>query len=139
MHVEKNVCDSLLGLLLNIPDKTKDGVNARLDMVDMGIRLDLTPQKSEKGRTFLPPASYTLSKVKRIELCKCLHGIKVPSGYSANIKKLVSMKDLKLLGLKSHDCHVLITQMLPIAIRGILPTKVRKTIIMLCQFFWAIT
>ena len=32
MHVEKNVCDSLIGLLLNIPDKTKDGVKARLDM-----------------------------------------------------------------------------------------------------------
>ena len=49
------------------------------------------------------------------------------------------MKDLKLLGMKSHDCHVLITQMLPIAIQGILPTKVRETIIMLCQFFQEIT
>ena len=38
MHVEKNVCDSLIGLLLNIRDKTKDGVNARLDLVDMDIR-----------------------------------------------------------------------------------------------------
>ncbi len=32
MHVEKNVCDSLLGLLLNMPSKTKDGLNARLDL-----------------------------------------------------------------------------------------------------------
>ena len=28
MHVEKNVCDSILGTLLNIKDKTKDSVNA---------------------------------------------------------------------------------------------------------------
>ena len=33
MHVEKNVCDSLIGLLLNISGKTKDGVNARRDLV----------------------------------------------------------------------------------------------------------
>ncbi|XP_071739472.1 uncharacterized protein [Rutidosis leptorrhynchoides] len=38
---------------------------------------------------------------------KTKDGIKVPSGYSANIRKLVSMKDLKLLGMKSHDYHVI--------------------------------
>ncbi|GKE59769.1 putative transposon protein [Tanacetum coccineum] len=61
--------------------------------------------------------------------------IKVPSGYSANIKNLVSMKDLKLLGMKSHDCHVLLTQMIPIAIRGLMPPQVRQTITKLCLFF----
>jgi len=45
------------------------------------------------------------------------------------------MKDLKLIGMKSHDCHVMMTQMLPIAIRGILPEKVRDPIIALCSFF----
>ena len=29
------------------------------------------------------------------------------------------MKDLKFVGLKSHDCHVLMQQLLPVAIRGI--------------------
>ena len=45
------------------------------------------------------------------------------------------MKDLKLVGLKSHDCHVLIQHLLPIAIRDILPKKVRHTITQLCFFF----
>ncbi|XP_073153348.1 uncharacterized protein [Henckelia pumila] len=31
MHIEKNVCESLIGTLLNVPGKTKDGVAARLD------------------------------------------------------------------------------------------------------------
>jgi len=53
-----------------------------------------------------------------------LHGVKVPSGYSTNIKRLVSMKDLKLIGMKSHDYHVMMTQILPIAIRNILPLNV---------------
>jgi hypothetical protein len=39
-------------------------------------------------------------------LLECLKSIKVPSGYSSNISKKVSMNDLKLIGMKSHDCHV---------------------------------
>jgi hypothetical protein len=30
MHITKNVCESLLGTLLNMPDRTKDGPKARL-------------------------------------------------------------------------------------------------------------
>ena len=37
MHVEKNVCDSLIDTLLNIKDKTKDGLKCRQDLVEMGI------------------------------------------------------------------------------------------------------
>ena len=54
------------------------------------------------------------------------------------MKKLVSENDHKLIGLKSHDCHVLMQQLLPVAIRGILPKNVRVTITRLCLFFNAI-
>ena len=40
--------------------------------------------------------------------------------------------------LKSHDCHVLMKQLLPVAVRGILPEKVRFVICRLCFFFNAI-
>ena len=33
MHVEKNICESLLGTLLQIKGKTKDGANPRMDML----------------------------------------------------------------------------------------------------------
>ena len=47
------------------------------------------------------------------------------------------MKDLKLNIhlMKAHDCHVIMTQLLPVAIRGILLEKVRDPIIKLCSFF----
>ena len=44
MHVEKNVYDSLISTLLNIKGKTKDGLNCRQDLVDIGIRQQLHPQ-----------------------------------------------------------------------------------------------
>lgn len=43
MHIEKNVCDSIIGTLLNIKGKTKDGIESRRDLVTMGIRQDLQP------------------------------------------------------------------------------------------------
>ncbi|XP_078150750.1 uncharacterized protein LOC144546092 [Carex rostrata] len=142
MHVVKNVCDSLVGTLLNIPGKTKDGINARKDMQFLNIRSDLQPTQKERENgktcTYLKPAMHTLSKAEKKSLLECLHGVKVPSGYSSNFKNLVSLEDLKLTGMKSHDCHVLMTQLLPVAIRGILPKCVRQTITKLCFFFNAI-
>ncbi|XP_074336175.1 uncharacterized protein LOC141673340 [Apium graveolens] len=137
MHIEKKVCESIIGTLLNIPGKMKDGMKARLDLQKLGVRAELAPQQSGK-RAYLPPACYTLSRKEKISFCECLSSVKVPSGYSSNPKNLVSMKDLKLLGLKSHDCHVLMQHFLPVTIRGILPRHVRVVITKLCFFFNAI-
>ncbi|KAL9666224.1 hypothetical protein QQ045_000548 [Rhodiola kirilowii] len=63
------------------------------------------------------------------------YGVKVPYGFSSNIASLVSMKDLRLNGLKSHNYHTLIQQLLPIALRGILPPKVRAAEQRLCVIF----
>jgi hypothetical protein len=41
MHIEKNICENIIGTLLEILGKTKDTDNARLDLRDMGIRHDL--------------------------------------------------------------------------------------------------
>ena len=137
MHIEKNVCESVIGTLLNVPGKTKDSIKSRLDLLNMGIRKELAPVKKGK-RTFLPPIAHTLSRKEKIAFCEFLHGVKVPQGYSSNISSVVSMKDLKLKGLKSHDCHVLMEHLLPVAIRSILPKKVRGAITKLCFFFKAI-
>ncbi|XP_074300581.1 uncharacterized protein LOC141631860 [Silene latifolia] len=54
MHVEKNVFDSVIGTLLNMPNKTKDGVKARNDMAAR-VRIELKP--IEKGkRIYIPPS-----------------------------------------------------------------------------------
>ncbi|XP_027364518.1 uncharacterized protein LOC113871621 [Abrus precatorius] len=137
MHVEKNVCESVIGTLLNIVGKKKDGINARLDLVKLGIRSDLAPVKKGK-QTFLPPTACTLSRNEKCALCETLYSVKVPEGYSSNIKSLVSLKDLKLKGLKSHDCQILLENLIPVAIRSILPKKVRMAITKLCFFFKAI-
>ena len=106
MHIEKNLCESIISTLLNIPGKTKDGLNGHLDLVDMGLRSELAP-KFESKRTYLPPACYSLSKMEKKVFCQTLSQLKVPYGYCSNLRNLVSMEDLKLYGLKSHDYHTL--------------------------------
>ena len=45
MHIEKNICDSVLGTLLDILGKSKDHINSCYDLYEMGIRKDLQPLK----------------------------------------------------------------------------------------------
>jgi hypothetical protein len=139
IHVEKNVCKALVGTLLDIPGKTKDTLNAWMDLEEMKLRKDLHHETLENGSKKLPTACYTLSKQEKMSLCNCLHGIKVLTGYSDNVSRMVNMKTLKVHFKKSHDRHILIGQFLPIAIRGILLVKVRDTIMKFCSFFNAIS
>ena len=37
--------------------------------------------------------------------------------------------------MKSHDCYVMMTQIFPVAIRGIMDKHVRETLFGLCNFF----
>ena len=94
----------------------------------------LHPEKRDNGRHYLSPASYTLSKEEKKSMFECLSSVKVPSGYSSNIKGILNLQEKKLTNLKSHDCHVLMTELLPIVLRGILPENVRLTIVKLYAF-----
>src|SRR3954466_11649485 len=46
MHITKNVCESLVATIINMPDRTKDGPKARHDLICLGIRKEL-----DGGRT----------------------------------------------------------------------------------------
>jgi hypothetical protein len=138
MHVKKNVCESLLETLLNTDEKTRDHGHARADVKKMRIRPELWLDDSVKG-TELPTSCITLSKYEKKEFYGFLKNVKVPSGYSTNILRLISFPDLKVApSVKSHDYHVLLTQMIAVGIQNILSVNVREAIMNFCFFFNAI-
>jgi hypothetical protein len=53
MHNEKNICENLIGILLKIVAKTKDTINARVDLKEMGVRLNLHMVATEDGESLL--------------------------------------------------------------------------------------
>jgi hypothetical protein len=61
--------------------------------------------------------------------------VQVPTSFSSNISKLVSVKDLSIFGYNSHDCHVMMMVSLTIAIRAIKLMHIKVLITCLCYFF----
>ena len=77
MHVTKNLCVNLLNFL-GVYGKTKDTSDAR--------------QNPEK---YQGTASYALTKEEKEIFFQVLSSIKVPSGYSSNIKEIINMAEKK--------------------------------------------
>jgi hypothetical protein len=102
----------------------------------MGISQELWLNDFVKG-TKLPTSCITLSENE--EFCGFLKNVKVPSGYSMNASRLISLPELKIApSVKSHDYHILLTQMIVVRIQNILPVNVREAIMNFCFFFNAI-
>ncbi|XP_015649240.1 uncharacterized protein [Oryza sativa Japonica Group] len=79
MHQEKNVFDNIVGTLLDMLKKTKDGLQSRMDLLEMGIREELHPQEGEKnGKIYLPPACFTLTPEEKKSFCNSLRDLRVP-------------------------------------------------------------
>jgi hypothetical protein len=128
-------------MLMAMKGKGKDSLKTRLDLEAMNVRSELHPiiQPVEKNK--LTVASWTLDNNEKRKIYSFFHEIKVPTGYSSNIIRLANMKELKfnMSCMKAHDCHIIMTQLLPVALRGILLVKVRDPIIKLYSFFNAIS
>ncbi|XP_062100084.1 uncharacterized protein LOC133805932 [Humulus lupulus] len=134
MHVEKNVCDSLLCTILD-NDKSKDTTNARYYLKKMGVKESLWIYEDENGKLMKPHASYVLTLVQRQQFCQFIKEVKFPDGFCSNLKKKVIENETNIIGLKSHDCHVLMQRLLSMCVRKFLPKDISTTISELCNFF----
>ena len=92
MHLSKNVFESTAEILLDMKTKTKDGLKSCQDLVNLDIRPELHPTPAvQSGKMDLPGASYNLTTEEKRAVCQWLRAVKVPTGFSSNIKSLVSM------------------------------------------------
>jgi len=133
MHVEKNVSDALLSLLMHSV-KSKDGLKARKDLEDIGIRSNLHTENRGK-RTYLPPTAYWLSKEEKRKYYRRLAKFRGPDGYCANISNCVSVDPPNIGSMKSHDHHVLLQNLLHVALRGLLPRGSQIAVNRICNYF----
>ncbi|XP_019244414.1 PREDICTED: uncharacterized protein LOC109224282 [Nicotiana attenuata] len=126
--------DNIISTVMNMVGKTKDTLKSRYDLVDLGIRQELHPIE-DGDNILLPAACYALSSEEKLKLCNFLANLKVPDAFLSNISRCVNVLEKKIYGLKSHDHHVLLQDILPVAIRGLLPKAVCEPIIELGKFF----
>ena len=123
MHIEKCISEKILHMLLGAGKKMKDGLEARADLEVLKIRRALHPIR-QGNRTYLPPSIFSMTNEEKMLFCEALSNVCVPDGYSSNVSRCVNVKDRKLSGLKSHDHHVIMQHLLPLAIRRILPRPI---------------
>ncbi|XP_074373883.1 uncharacterized protein LOC141714249 [Apium graveolens] len=139
MHIEINICDNILGTLLNIPGKSKDHLNARLDLQEMGIRKDLYPFKSSDGKHLqIRAAIFDMTNQEKYIFCSVLKKAKLPYGYAANISRYVHTKERIISGYKSHDAHFVLHYLLQFAVKKTLKDEVASPLIRLGAFLRAL-
>jgi hypothetical protein len=78
---------NLLGFL-GVYGTTKDTLEAWGDQQCVNEKDDMHPTKQYEG-----PASYALTKAEKEIFFECLLSIKVPSGFSSNIKGIINMAE----------------------------------------------
>ena len=78
------MCDSVLGTLLNIGEKTKENVYTRLNLKELGMIEELYLIEMD-DKLVLPFACYTMSSEEKLKLCEFLKGVKVPDNFASNI------------------------------------------------------
>ena len=134
MHIERNFSENIVSTVMNFVGKTKDTLKSRYDLVDLGIRQQLHPIE-DGNKILIPAACYALSSEEKLKVCNLLANLKVPDAFSSNIARCVNIQEKKIHGLKCHDHHVLLQDIFPIAIRGLLPKEVGEPLIELGKFF----
>ncbi|KAG8366214.1 hypothetical protein BUALT_Bualt17G0053200 [Buddleja alternifolia] len=126
--------DNVFNAVMDVKGKSKDNLNARLDLQSICKRWDL--ELKEVNEKYLKPkASYTLSKDQRQIVLKWIKNLKLPDGYVSNLARCVNLDDCSLHGMKSHDCHVFMQRLLPLAFRDLLPESVWNGLTELNQLY----
>ena len=74
-------------------------------------------QQLRDGRLCKPKASYILSFTQGQNMCKWVQELKMPNNYASNLGWCVNVAQGRFFRLKSHDCHVFMECLLPIAFR----------------------
>ena len=101
----------------------------------MGIRSELHLEKVGNNKPHMPHACYHMNASENDGFLQVLKDVRLPNGYSSNISCCVKLKERKISEMKSHDNHILMQQLFPIAIRGLLPLEVSRPLIDLSCFF----
>jgi hypothetical protein len=50
MHVQKNMFESIIGTMLDVKGKAKEGINSHMDLVNLGIKKELHHVLQENGK-----------------------------------------------------------------------------------------
>jgi len=134
MHIEKNVFENILNIVMDVKGKTKDNIKARLDVALFCNRKNIE-LVCDGSRVVKPRASFVLEKNAQLLVYKWLKSLRFPDGHASNISRLVKKEECRLFGMKSHDCHVFMQTLIPLAFHDLLPNGIWDALTEISHFF----
>jgi hypothetical protein len=134
MHIEKNVFENIFNIIMDVKGKTKDNIKARLDIALFCNRKNMK-LVCDESRVAKPRASFVLEKNAQLLVYKWLKSLRFPDGHASNISRLVNMKECRLYGMKSHDCHVFMQTLISLAFRDLLPKGIWDALMEISYLF----
>src|SRR4051812_8263484 len=115
MHTERNVFMNIFNTVMDIKGKTKDTVKGQYDMANLCHLPELKIKINQRGIHSKPKAIFVLNKPQRLAICWWINDLKLPDRYVSNLSRYIDWSQVKLQGIKSHDRHVFMQRLLPIA------------------------
>ncbi|KAK6803275.1 hypothetical protein RDI58_001059 [Solanum bulbocastanum] len=119
---------------MDVKGKTKDNPKARMDIKEYCRRKELWLQELQNGKIVKPKASFSFTLDEKREIIQWVKNLRMPKGYASNLGKQADMNEGKLIGMKSHDCHVFMETLIPFAFSH-LPERIWKPITEISLFF----
>jgi hypothetical protein len=134
MHIEKNMFEKIFNTVMDMKGKTKDNIKARLDITLFYNRKNME-LVCDGSRVAKPRESFVLEKNAQLLVYKWLKSLCFSYGHASNISRLVNMEECKLYGMKSHDFHVFMKILIPLAYRDLLSKGIWDALTEINHFF----
>ena len=134
MHIENNFFDNIFNTIMDVKGKTKDIQKAKMDVIELCGPGDLKLVQLQNEKLTKPKTNYMFSSEDAKSIYIWINKLKMLDDYASNITRWANHDKGSMHGMKSHDCHVFMEDLLQIVFRSFLEF-VWNALVDLSRFF----
>jgi hypothetical protein len=122
--------ESIIITCMSFLGKTKDNMKAQKDLAELCNR----PSLELKVTSGKPRTSLCLKPQQWKEVMQWMKGLKFLDGYAAGLRRFMNMTIGKLIGLRSHDYHIIMERLMPVMFQSYFDDVVWMVLVELSYF-----
>jgi len=119
---------------MDVKGKTKDNIKVGLDLALFCNHKNME-LVCDGSRVTKPRASFVSKKNAQLLIYKWLKSLCFLDRHASNISRLVNTEECRLYGMKSHDYHMFMQTLIPLAFCDLLPKGIWDALMEISHFF----
>ena len=123
MHIEKNMFENIFNTLIDVKGKTNNNTKTKMN-ISLFCHYKNMELVYDGSRIAKPKANFSLDKNTQLYVDQWLKSLRFPYGHTSNISRLVNLENYRLYEMKSHDCHMFMQTLIPLAYQDLLPNRI---------------